>query len=97
MVTAHIPIGYEYEQNTTPKIVAVGTTHTLLAGDVLRNPGVVIDNTAIGAFLIENSYSPSLGKDKVLRMVRDAKTRSEIAPGVGTRTTELVIPIEESD
>ena len=208
MVTAHIPIGYEYEQEATPKIIPVGTTHALLAGDVLRgneviglarrnlaqhegavsatdvaecvrqayqqvrlttvihteleprglnlgdfyarhqqlspqvvqmvdqamsqtniqveiliagpsdgrhmihtvlNPGVVFDNTAVGhgaigsgaphalAFLIENSYSPSLGKDEVLKMVRDAKARSEIAPGVGSSTTELVIPTEERD
>ena len=74
------------------------TIHTVL------NPGIVIENTAIGhgaigsgaphalAFLIENSYSPSLGREEVLEMVRDAKARSEIAPGVGTRTTELVIP-----
>ena len=210
MVTAHIPIGYEYEQEGTPKIVPLDdaeTTHALVSGDVLRgnevielarrnmaqqgassasevaefvraayqqvrltavihteleprglnlgdfyarhqqlapqivqmvdqamsqtnvqvdiliagpndgrhtihtivNPGVVIDNTAIGhgaigsgaphalAFLIENSYNPSLGRQDVLDMIRKAKARSEIAPGVGTRTAELVIPIEKEE
>lgn len=79
------------------------TIHTIV------NPGVVIDNTAIGhgaigsgaphalAFLIENSYNPSLGRQDVLDMVRKAKARSEIAPGVGTRTAELVIPIEKEE
>lgn len=77
------------------------TVHTIL------NPGTTTDNTAIGhgaigsgaphalAYFIENSYNPSLSKKEVEAMVKQAKKRSEIAPGVGRETTILTIPGED--
>ena len=211
MVTAHIPIGYEYEHKETDKIIAVDdacSIYALIAGDVLRgnevvrqaksdleqqqgqpsasivaefvrgayqrvrltaivhreleprgltmdafygrhqqlshqvvqmvdsamtqtelgveilvsggddsahaiytisNPGVMVDNTAIGygatgsgaphalASLIEDGFSPSLPKEKVLKMVEQAKTRSEVAPGVGRETNTIVLSKEEAN
>lgn len=97
------------QTNVQVEILIAGPSDGRHMVHTVLNPGMVIDNTAMGhgaigsgaphalAFLIENSYSPSLAKDEVLEMVRNAKARSEIAPGVGTRTTELVIPIEESE
>ena len=211
MVTAHIPIGYEYEHKETNKIIPVDdacSIHALIAGDVLRgnevvqqaksdweqqqgqpsastmaelmrvayqkvrltaivhteleprgltmdafygrhqqlapqvvqmidnamtqgdlgvqiliagdndgaqviytisNPGAMVDNTAIGygatgsgashalASLIEDGYGPSLPKEEVLKMVQQAKTRSEVAPGVGSETNTIVLPKEEAN
>ena len=77
------------------------TIHTIL------NPGTLIDNSAIGHgaigsgsphalySLIENSYETTLGKDEVIKLVRQAKQRSEVAPGVGKETTIVVMPHEE--
>ena len=209
MVTAHIPIGYEYEHGDVTKIIAVDETcsiYALVAGDVLRgneiiiqskvalglqqgqpaasdlaelvrkayqkirlttvihreleprglgldefygrhqslaqqvvqmidqalhqydigvqiliagvngpshsihtivNPGVTMDNTAIGhgaigsgaphalASMIEDGYSPSLEREKVKGMICRAKKRSEVAPGVGTKTTTLILPKDD--
>ncbi|WP_428098407.1 hypothetical protein [Candidatus Rariloculus sp.] len=80
---------------------ASGNTHTL---HTIINPGVITENTAIGhgalgsgaphalAELIKDGYNASLARDDVLEMVQRAKTRSEVAPGVGPGTTTLVIP-----
>lgn len=68
------------------------TIHTV------TNPGVASDHTPIGYCaigsgaphamysLIEASYKQSLGKAEVEKLVRNAKTRSEVAPGVGSGT-----------
>ena len=68
------------------------TIHTVV------NPGVTADHTPIGYwaigsgaphamyFLIEASYNRSLSKEEVERLVCKAKTRSEVAPGVGAAT-----------
>ena len=75
----------------------------------ISNPGVMVDNTAIGygatgsgashalASLIEEGYGPSLPKERVLEMTQKAKTRSEVAPGVGRETNTIVLPKEEAD
>ena len=77
------------------------TIHTIL------NPGTIHDNSAIGHgaigsgaphalySLIENSYAITLSKDKVVELVKKAKTRSEVAPGVGKETTIVVMPKEK--
>lgn len=210
MVTAHIPIGYEFEHEENAKIIEVlpqSSIHVLLAGDVLRgyeilnmartqleqteggiiasaaaeafrtsyqqvrltntihreleprgldlsnyygmqqqlapqvvqiidqalsssdlgvqmliaganeggysiytilNPGTIHDNGGIGhgaigsgaphalSFLIENSYTSSMTKEEVVSLVQKAKSRSEVAPGVGNQTTIVVIPKEEA-
>ena len=68
------------------------TIHTVV------NPGVASDHTPIGYCaigsgaphamysLIEASYKHSLGKAEVEELVRNAKIRSEVAPGVGSGT-----------
>ena len=83
-----------------------GASHTI---HTILNPGAIVDNTAIGhgaigsgaphslLSLIEDEYSPSLDRETVLKMVKRAKSRSEVAPGVGTRTHTLIIPEENDD
>ena len=80
-----------------------GNMHTI---HTIVNPGTVHDNSAIGCgaigsgsphalySLIENSYTRTLSKEKVIELVKKAKTRSEVAPGVGKETTIVVIPSE---
>ena len=79
------------------------TIHTIL------NPGTTHNNSSIGHgaigsgaphalySLIEGSYTPSLDKEAVVKLVEKAKKRSEVAPGVGKETTVVVIPREETD
>ena len=79
----------------------VYTIHTIL------NPGTIHDNSSIGHgaigtgaphalySLIEDSYRSSMDKDLVIKLVKKAKKRSEVAPGVGQKTTVLTIPIED--
>lgn len=69
----------------------------------LNNPGdlICIDSigyTAIGTgaphaiySLIESKYRKSMKKEQVQEIVRNAKKRSEVAPGVGKDTTEVII------
>ncbi len=76
------------------------TIHTI------GNPGILREHTPIGYSaigsgaphamysLIEASYESSLNKDKVHNIVSEAKKRSEVAPGVGSGTQMLVIPVE---
>lgn len=76
----------------------IHTIHTIL------NPGMIYDNSAIGHgaigsgaphalyALIEDSYTLTMSREKVIELVKRAKTRSEVAPGVGKQTTIVVIP-----
>ena len=73
------------------------TLHTVV------NPGVTNHHTPIGYsaigsgaphalyYLIEASYEGSKDRDTVNTLVNNAKTRSEVAPGVGAQTQSLVI------
>ncbi len=91
------------------QILIVGSSVGLHTVHTIVNPGMTMDNTAIGhgaigsgaphalASLIEDSYNPSASKTEVVGMVERAKARSEIAPGVGRQTTTLVIPKEDND
>ena len=83
-----------------------GGTHII---HTILNPGTIHDNSSIGHgaigsgaphalySLIEGSYAPSLRKEEVIELVKQAKTRSEVAPGVGAQTTVVVIPREEDN
>lgn len=86
-----------------------GSTHTI---HTIINPGIICDNNPIGHgaigsgsphalySLIEDKYNPSLDRKTVLEMVEHAKTRSEVAPGVGSATAKVVIPtkpMEDND
>ena len=78
-----------------------GNIHTIYT---ILNPGTIHDNSAIGHgaigsgaphalySLIEDSYTLTLSKEEVIELVKKAKTRSEVAPGVGKETTIVVIP-----
>ena len=80
-----------------------GHTHTI---HTILNPGTIHHNSSIGHgaigtgaphalySLIENSYRPSMDKESVVKLIKSAKKRSEVAPGVGQQTTLLVIPTE---
>lgn len=71
------------------------------------NPGTVHENDGIGygaigsgaphalSSLIEGAYTSSMTKEQVIRLVEKAKSRSEVAPGVGTQTTIVTIPRED--
>ncbi len=41
--------------------------------------------------LIESGYKKSMGKEAVEKLVREAKARSEVAPGVGKATNVIII------
>lgn len=73
------------------------TLHTVV------NPGLTNDHTPLGYCsigsgaphamysLIEASYKRSIGEDEVVDLVTRAKSRSEVAPGVGSQTQIEVI------
>ncbi len=79
------------------------TVHTIM------NPGTIHDNSPIGYgaigsgaphalySLIEGSYVPSLSKEDVLKLIKGAKQRSEVAPGVGKETTIVEIPSKDTE
>lgn len=79
----------------------VYTVHTVL------NPGTIQNNSSIGHAaigsgaphalysLIENFYTRSMNREKVVELVEQAKKRSQVAPGVGSETTLVVVPDSE--
>lgn len=83
-----------------------GETHAI---HTILNPGTIHDNSSIGHgaigsgaphalySLIEDSYAASLSKEEVVILVKKAKKRSEVAPGVGVETTIVVTPREETN
>ena len=83
-----------------------GSTHTV---HTILNPGTIHDSSSIGHgaigsgaphalySLIEDSYRSSMSRDEVVNLVKKAKKRSEVAPGVGTATTTVVIPSGDAD
>ena len=83
-----------------------GGTHAI---HTILNPGTIHDNSSIGHgaigsgaphalySLIEDSYAASLSKKEVVTLVKKAKKRSEVAPGVGVETTIVVTPREETN
>ena len=89
------------------EMLVAGPNGNILTIHTILNPGTIYDNSAIGHgaigsgaphalySLIENSYAITLSRDEVVKLVQKAKTRSEVAPGVGEKTTILVIPEEE--
>ena len=81
-----------------------GESHTI---HTILNPGATHDHTSIGHgaigsgaphalySLIEASYRSSLSRDEVLKLVKGAKQRSEVAPGVGKKQLSLNFPARE--
>ena len=85
---------------------ANGQSHSIYT---VLNPGTIHDNGGIGhgaigsgaphalSSLIENSYTLSMPKEEVIDLVTKAKTRSEVAPGVGQQTTIVTISEDDSN
>ena len=75
----------------------------------ILNPGTIHNHGGIGhgaigsgaphalSSLIEDSYSLSMTKEEVIELVKKAKSRSEVAPGVGRQTTIVTIPTEDNN
>jgi len=89
------------------QIIVAGHTGKAYTIHSIQNPGTKIDHSSMGhcaigsgaphAFysLIEEGYVPSLGKDDVIDLLQKAKRRSEVAPGVGAKTSSVVIDGED--
>ena len=76
MITAHIPIGYQYENSETTKIIAVDdaeSVYSLVAGDVLRGNEII---ERAKAELIQQEAPPSASG--VAELVRVAYQRVRI-------------------
>jgi len=81
-----------------------GDAHTI---HTVANPGVITDNSPIGYSaigsgaphaiysLIESSFNSATEREKAITLVKKAKQRSEVAPGVGEQTTVVNIPRDE--
>lgn len=88
------------------QIIIVGPSDGQFTVHTVVNPGVVNDNSPIGHSaigsgaphaiysLIEAPYKLSLNRDSVLEMMKAAKKRSQVAPGVGMATRIIAIPEE---
>jgi len=70
----------------------------------ITNPGSLISHNSIGLacvgigaphatyYLIGSEYAKNKGVEEVRELVKQAKKKSEMAPGVGRQTTYMVIP-----
>lgn len=69
----------------------------------VQNPGDTLCHDSVGFVaigsgaphalysLIESNYKKTMSKDEVEELIKRAKRRSEVAPGVGTATTDVTI------
>lgn len=69
----------------------------------VQNPGDTLCHDSVGFVaigsggphalysIIESNYKKTMSKDEVERLIKRAKRRSEVAPGVGTATTDIAI------
>ena len=86
------------------QIIVVGLNENVYTIHTILNPGNIHENSIIGHSaigsgsphalysLIEDKYTSSLNEESVIELVKRAKRRSEVAPGVGKETTVKVIP-----
>lgn len=86
------------------QIIVAGLNENKYSIHTILNPGNIYDNSLIGHVaigsgsphalysLIEDKYTSKLSKEKVIELVEKAKSRSEVAPGVGKQTTVIVLP-----
>ena len=87
-------VGY----NLQVEMLVVGPNGGRFSIYTIVNPGMIIENDAIGhtaigsgaphalSSLIEQTYDPSMTSEQVIEFVTNAKQRSEVAPGVGKLT-----------
>ncbi len=88
------------------EIIVVGKSGSQCSIHTILNPGVDSNNSPIGYSaigsgaphaiysLIAAPYKSSLDRDTVVEMVKAAKKRSEVAPGVGLQTQLRIISLE---
>lgn len=69
----------------------------------IHNPGDALCHDSVGFVaigsggphalysIIESNYKKTMNKDEVMRLIKRAKRRSEVAPGVGTQTTDVFV------
>jgi hypothetical protein len=98
MTTAHFPIGYEFESTDIAKIIGISeSAYMLVAGDVLFADEVITEarerlgsegDTLTMSRIVECVRSEY---QEVEALVRAAKKRSEVAPGVGNETAIVSI------
>ena len=67
-------------------------------GDLYCHDSIGYASIGIGAphvtyHMIENKYRMSSDKDTIVNLVKDAKVRSQVAPGVGEKTEIIVEPV----
>lgn len=87
--------------NTGVSFIVVGKNESLFHIYTVSNPGQLFSHNCIGYAaigtgaphatysLIEANYKKSLNKEKVRELVEKAKIRSEVAPGVGSKTKKV--------
>lgn len=68
-------------------------------GDMYCNDSIGYAAIGIGAphviyHMIENNYRKSSSRETIIKLVGDAKKRSQVAPGVGEKTTKIIEPKE---
>lgn len=90
------------------ELVVAGRNGDRFAVYSVTHPGIVHDHSVLGYgvigsgaahamySLIEADYRPTMPRAQVVDLVTAAKTRSQVAPGVGLRTTLEAIPAEET-
>ncbi len=91
------------QYNPGTELILAGTEEKGCNIFTIVNPGEMVCQTPLGYAtigsgaphamysLIDSSYKKSLNKEAVEKIVKDAKKRSEVAPGVGRATTAIII------
>lgn len=91
------------EWKTRVELIVVGKDGSGCHIYTIQNPGTLACHNPVGFAaigtggphavytLIELKYKKSLSKEQVEKLVKNAKTRSEVAPGVGKETTIISI------
>ncbi|MFC1936937.1 hypothetical protein ACFLWY_00085 [Chloroflexota bacterium] len=89
--------------NPEVEIIVAGKDNSGCHIYAIRNPGDTLCHDSIGFVaigsgaphalysLIESNYKKTMDKDEVIRLVKQAKLRSEVAPGVGAATSEVFV------
>ena len=89
--------------NPGVEFIIVGRGETGCHLFTVSNPGQCLCHDAIGYVaigsgaphaiysLIDSKYEKSLSKDKVIQLVNKAKERSQVAPGVGSKTKSISV------
>lgn len=92
--------------NIEVDIIVAGYDDSVCHIYTITHPGVVVSNDSIGyacvgigaphaqLYFIDGNYEKSLTIEKVQKLVKEAKSRSENAPGVGKESVDVILPRE---